>query len=140
MVALGATFFALHPALHGSLAALPFWLFLLSAAAIGMGSVIGGLRVTCTPAEKATKTDHQEGFAANLATALLVGLASPVSLPVSTPHGSLGAIIGIGLHKGAGAVQWHTVRDMALAWIITLPGAGFLSLLMYVAFLTVLFR
>lgn len=131
MVTLGATFFALHTTLHGPLAAPPFWLFLLCAAAIGVGSVIGGLRVTRTLAEKVTKMDHQEGFAANLATALLVGLASPFSLPVSTTHGSLGAIIGIGLRKGAGAVQWHTVRDMALAWIITLPGAGFLSVLIY---------
>ena len=46
---------------------------------------------------------------------------------------SSGAIIGIGLRKGVGAVQWRTVRDMALAWIITLPGAGFLSVLIYLA-------
>jgi len=75
--------------------------------------------------------DHQEGCAANLATALLVGLASPLSLPVSTTHVSSGTIIGIGMRKGTGAVQWHTVRDMVLAWIITLPGAGLLSLLVY---------
>ncbi len=95
--------------------------------------MLGGLRVTRTLAERVTKMDHHEGLAANLATALLVGLASPLSLPVSTTDVSSGAIIGIGLRKGVGAIQWHTVRDMALAWLITLPGAGFLSLLMYLA-------
>jgi PiT family inorganic phosphate transporter len=135
IVTLGATFFALHGPLHAP----PFWLFLLGALAMGIGSVLGGLRVTRTLAERVTKMDHQEGLAANLATALLVGLASPLSLPVSTTHVSSGAIIGIGMRKGTGAVQWHTVRDMALAWIVTLPGAGLLSLLVYLA-LVVLVR
>ncbi|WP_277988893.1 inorganic phosphate transporter [Ktedonosporobacter rubrisoli] len=96
IAALGVTFFALHGPLHTP----PFWLFLLCAAAVGLGSALGGLQVTRTLAEKVTKMDHQEGFAANLATALLVGLASPLLLPVSTTHVSSGAIIGISLRKG----------------------------------------
>lgn len=134
IVALGVTFFALHSPLHAP----PFWLFLLCAAAIGVGSVLGGLKVTRTLAEKVTRMDHQEGFAANLATALLVGLASPLSLPVSTTHVSSGAIIGIGLRKGIKQIQWKTVRDMALAWMITLPGAGLLSLVIYLALNTLI--
>jgi PiT family inorganic phosphate transporter len=75
-----------------------------------------------------------EGFAANLVTTLLVGTASLVALPVSTTHVSSGAIIGIGLHRGAGTIHWRTVRDMLLAWLVTLPvsalvGAGAFALL-----------
>jgi inorganic phosphate transporter, PiT family len=127
IVALGATFLVLQ----GQIQAVPLWLFLLTACAMGVGSLFGGLRVTRTLAERVTKMDHREGLAANLTTALLVGLSSPLSLPVSTTHVSSCAIIGIGMRKGAGNIQWHTVREIALAWIVTLPGAGLLSLLAY---------
>jgi PiT family inorganic phosphate transporter len=59
-------------------------------------------------------------------------------LPVSTTHVSSSAIIGIGVLKGVAAVHWATVRDMVLAWIITLPVAGILAGLAYVV-LTSLF-
>jgi PiT family inorganic phosphate transporter len=65
-----------------------------------------------------------EGFSANLVTTLLVGAASVAALPVSTTHVSSSAIVGIGLHRGAKAVDWKTVTDMLLAWVVTLPVAG----------------
>jgi len=65
-----------------------------------------------------------EGFCANLVTTLLVGTASLAALPVSTTHVSSGAIIGIGLHRGVETVRWPTVRDMLLAWLVTLPVAA----------------
>jgi PiT family inorganic phosphate transporter len=54
-----------------------------------------------------------------------------MGLPVSTTHVSSSAIIGIGLLKGVRAVRWSTVRDMVLAWIVTLPAAGLLAWLAY---------
>ncbi len=97
--------------------------------AMGLGSVLGGLRVTRVLAEKVTRMDHAEGLTANLATSSIVLVAATVGLPVSTTHVSGSAIVGIGLLKGVRGVRWTTVRDMVLAWIVTLPAAGALAYL-----------
>lgn len=101
------------------------------AAAMGLGSLIGGLRVTQVLAEKVTRMDHAEGLSANLTTSSLVLVSATLGLPVSTTHVSSSAIIGIGLLKGLHAIRWSTVRDMVLAWVITLPAAGLLACLAY---------
>lgn len=101
------------------------------AVAMGLGSYYGGLRVTEVLAEKVTRMDHAEGLSANLTTSMLVLTSGVFGLPVSTTHVSSSAIIGIGLLKGVQAVRWNTVRDMALAWIVTLPAAAFLASVAY---------
>ena len=102
------------------------------ALAMGLGSFIGGYRVTEVLAEKVTRMDHVEGLSANLTTSSLVLVSATMGLPVSTTHVSSSAIIGIGLLKGLKAVRWTTVRDMVLAWIVTLPVAGLFAGLTYV--------
>lgn len=101
------------------------------ALAMGLGSFLGGLRVTEVLAEKVTRMDHAEGLSANLTTSSLVLVSATMGLPVSTTHVSSSAIIGIGLLKGIQAVRWTTVRDMVLAWIVTLPAAGLLACLAF---------
>lgn len=129
VVALGVAFYLITE--HSAKFQAPFWLFALVALGMGAGSFIGGLKVTETLAEKVTKMDHTEGFSANLTTAVLVAGASNLGLPVSTTHVSSGAIIGIGLRAGIKRVDWKVVRAMALAWVVTLPGAGVLGLFAY---------
>ncbi len=97
------------------------------ALAMGLGSVIGGFRVTETLACRVTPMRPTEGFSANLVTSILVGLASLNALPVSTTHVSSGSIIGIGLIRDSRTVQWGTVRDMAIAWLVTLPVAALVA-------------
>ncbi|TAL09308.1 MAG: inorganic phosphate transporter [Nitrospirae bacterium] len=99
--------------------------------AMGLGSYLGGLRVTEVLAEKVTRMDHVEGLSANLTTSSLVLVSAGMGLPVSTTHVSSSAIIGIGLLKGLNAVRWATVRDMVLAWIVTLPASALLAALAY---------
>ncbi len=101
------------------------------ALAMGLGSYIGGRRVTEVLAEKVTRMDHTEGLSANLTTSSLVLVTATMGLPVSTTHVSSSAIIGIGLLKGIKAVRWTTVRDMVLAWIVTLPVSALLAGLAY---------
>ena len=108
------------------------------ALAMGFGSYFGGVRVTEVLAEKVTRMDHAEGLSANLTTSSLVLISGTLGLPVSTTHVSSSAIVGIGLLKGLNAVRWMTVRDMVLAWIVTLPTAALLAGLAYLI-LTVLF-
>ena len=105
--------------------------FLAIALAMGIGSMLSGLRVTETLAEKVTPMTPQEGFAANLTTSILVGIAARFGLPVSTTHVSSGAIIGIGLKHGKKTVRWKVVFEMILAWIVTLPFSALIALLSY---------
>jgi PiT family inorganic phosphate transporter len=129
IVALGVAFFLARA--HGTPDQAPRWLFAQAAVSMGVGSYLGGIKVTQTLAAKVTRMDHREGFAANVTTATLVAGASQLGLPVSTTHVSSGAIIGIGLREGVGRVGWRAVRDMALAWVVTLPAAGLLGLATY---------
>ena len=101
------------------------------AIAMGLGSYFGGLRVTEVLAEKVTKMNHAEGLSANLTTSSLVLASGFLGLPVSTTHISSSAIIGIGLLKGRHNVRWTTVRDMVLAWVVTLPASALLACIAY---------
>ena len=85
-------------------------------------------------AEKITRMDHAEGLSANVITSSLVLVSGTLGLPVSTTHVSSSAIIGIGLLKGLNCVRWTTVRDMALAWLVTLPASALLACIAYLVF------
>lgn len=99
-------------------------MYVLVAVAMGAGSVIAGFRVTRTLAEKVTPISPAGGFAANVVTSVLVGVASRFALPVSTTQVASGAIIGVGVSRGGNDVRWKTVGEMLLAWVITLPASA----------------
>ncbi len=117
--------------LHGKLQIRP-GAFLLVTLGMVAGSWLAGRRVTKVLAEKITPMDHWEGFLANAVTAALVMPGAALGLPMSTTHVSSGSIIGIGLQNKT-AIHWKTVRDMLLAWVITLPVAGALGVLIYLS-------
>lgn len=104
------------------------WIVAMIAGGMGLGSYLGGRRVTETLGEKVTRMDDTEGFAANLTTSTLVTVAAIQGLPVSTTHVSSGSIIGIGAQARDQRLNLRVVRDMALAWVITVPGAALLAL------------
>lgn len=99
--------------------------------AMGIGSYWGGQRVTEVLAERVTKMNHAEGLSANLTTSSLVLVSGTFGLPVSTTHISSSAIIGIGLLRGTDSLRWSIVRDMVLAWLVTIPAAACLACLAY---------
>lgn len=121
MVALALAASTLAP--QGTLSPMP--LFALVTVGMVVGSLRAGRRVTHVLAEKITTMDHQEGFAANLVTAGLVTTGAIYGLPMSTTHVSSGGIVGSGLERGA--LNRKTLRDIALAWIVTLPAAALLG-------------
>jgi len=102
------------------------------AVTLGMiaGSWVAGRRVTTVLAEEVTPMDHRGGFVANLVTAALVGPGAALGLPMSTTHVSSGAIVAVG-SQNAAELKWKTVREMLLAWVVTLPAAAFLGILFY---------
>jgi PiT family inorganic phosphate transporter len=67
------------------------------------------------------------GFAAELATAATVIIASRWGLPVSTSHALVGAVVGVGIVKNWRAMEWHTLKSIVLAWTIAIPISALLS-------------
>jgi inorganic phosphate transporter, PiT family len=105
------------------------WLFAVVTVAMVGGSLTAGRRVTRLLAEKVTRMDHRGGFAANLITAALVIAGAVRGLPMSTTHVASGGIIGAS--SGNGSLNRATLRDVALAWVVTLPGAAALGMVVY---------
>ncbi len=115
-------------AIEGARVPLPL-LFAFVAAGVVAGSLVAGRRVTQLLAEKVTPMDHREGFTANLVTALLVGAGATLGLPMSTTHVASGGIVGAGTQRASLNVK--TLRDVALAWLVTLPAAALLGVFAY---------
>jgi inorganic phosphate transporter, PiT family len=103
--------------------------YLAVAVAIAIGGVLGAARVAHTMSKKITPMATREAVTANLVAAMLVAMASPFALPVSTTHVTSGGIIGIGLLRREEA-NWGKVREILLAWVATLPlGAASASII-----------
>jgi len=98
---------------------------LVTAVAIALGGVINSRRVAETLSHKITAMNHGQGFSANLATGILVILASPLGLPVSTTHVSVGALFEIGATTRQ--VDLRVMSGIVLSWLLTLPCAAVLS-------------
>lgn len=98
-------------------------------AAMTLGGLISARRVAETLAHKITDMNPGQGFAANLAAALLVTTASLHALPVSTTHVSVGALLGIGITTRQ--AKWRTVLPVLAAWVVTLPCAALLAALLF---------
>lgn len=100
-------------------------LFALVTLAMVVGSLVAGRRVTTVLATKVTPLSHHEGFIANLTTAVLVSVGAVFGWPMSTTHVASGGIVGAGLHRGG--LYTRTLRDIALAWVVTLPASAALG-------------
>ncbi len=105
------------------------WGFAAVALTIALGALLDAERVGETLGKKVTDMDPGQGFAASLTTAALVTTASFHSLPVSTTHVSVGALLGIGITTRQ--AKWRSVAQIILAWVITLPCAAALAALAY---------
>lgn len=103
-------------------------LFTFVAVAMAAGSLLGGRKVLNTLSEKITAMDSIEGFTANFGASALVTAATFMGLALSTTHVTTSAIIGIGV-RSRGRVNWQVVRDILLAWLMTLPIAALLAYL-----------
>jgi len=113
---------------------MPWWILLLGGSGIVAGLIMLGYRVIETVGRNITELTPSRGFAAELAAATTVVLASGTGLPISTTHTLVGAVLGVGLARGISAVNARVVGKIILSWIITLPiGAG-LSILFFFIF------
>ncbi len=115
----------------GQKAALPIWILLLGGVGIVVGLATMGWKVMQTIGTKITELTPTRGYCATLAAATTVVLASKTGLPVSTTHIAVGAVMGVGLARGLGALDLRVIGNIVVSWVITLPAGGILAAIFF---------
>lgn len=114
--------------------ALPVWVLLLGGVGIVVGLATWGHKVIVTIGRNITELTPSRGFAAELAAASTVVVASATGIPVSTTHTLVGAVLGVGVARGIGALNLGVVGKIFLSWVITLPVGAALSIVIFFIF------
>jgi len=109
----------------------PMWALALGGVGIIVGLATYGWRVMETVGKKITELTPSRGFCAEFGAATTIVIASKLALPISTTHTLVGAVLGVGLARGIGAINLSTVRDIALSWVITIPAGALLAIIFY---------
>ena len=117
--------------LVASNSALPGWVLLVGGIGIVIGLATFGYKVIATVGSKITELTPSRGFAAEIAAAGTVVLASFTGIPISTTHTLVGAILGVGFARGIGAIDLRVVSNIFMSWVITLPAGALLSILFF---------
>lgn len=112
-------------------ATIPFWVLLLCHVAMGLGTMFGGKKIIKTMGMKITKLTPVGGFAAETAGTTALVLASIFGIPVSTTHSICGSIVGVGSVRRLSAVRWGIAKQIIIAWIITIPAAALISVVVW---------
>ena len=112
-------------------AALPLWILIMGGTGIVLGLATLGYKVMQTIGTRITQLTPSRGFCATLAAASTVVLASRIGLPVSTTHIAVGAVIGVGLARGVGAIDLRVIGGIVVSWLVTLPVGGILAALFF---------
>jgi PiT family inorganic phosphate transporter len=112
-------------------ASLPLWILILGGFGIVVGLATMGYRVMKTIGTRITELTPSRGYCATLAAAATVVLASRTGLPVSTTHIAVGAVIGVGLARGIGAIDVRVIGGIVMSWLVTLPVGAVLAALIF---------
>lgn len=110
---------------------IPLWVKFSSAAAIALGTSMGGWKIIRTVGTRITKVEPPNGFASDLSSALIIIAATLFRLPVSTTHVISSSIMGSGSAIGISAVNWGTAKKIVLSWLVTLPVSAILAALLF---------
>ena len=114
-----------------SKSAVPPWVLLLGAAGIVVGLATWGYKVIATIGSHITELTPSRGFAAELAAASTVVMASGLGLPISTTHTLVGAVLGVGMARGIGALNLRVIGTIFMSWLITLPAGAMLAIVFF---------
>lgn len=132
---MGAIMLALVAGQHATTESnVPWWVLLSTAVAISLGTCSGGWRIMRTLGRKVIELDPPRGFAAEtVASFVLYFTAFVYPAPVSTTQIITGSIMGAGATKGRNAVRWSTAKNIAYAWVLTIPAAALCAAVIYYA-------
>ena len=125
----------------GSIAAksaLPVWVLMLGGGGIVIGLATFGRHVIATVGKKITQLTPSRGFAAELAAATTIVIASGTGIPISTTHTLVGAVLGVGMARGIEAIDLRVVARILVSWVVTIPAGAFLAIVFFFIFKTVL--
>jgi PiT family inorganic phosphate transporter len=117
----------------GAKSALPVWVLLVGGGGIVFGLITYGHKVIATVGTGITQLTPSRGFAATLAAASTVVIASGTGLPVSTTQVLVGAVLGVGLARGMAALDTRVINKIFLSWIVTLPAGALMSIVFFFA-------
>jgi len=110
---------------------IPIFFLALGCLGIATGIMLFGKKVISTVGEKITTLTNTRGFAGDFGTATTVLTASNMGLPVSTTHSAVGGVVGVGLARGFGAVDFGVLIKIIIYWILTVPIAAFTSIFIF---------
>lgn len=116
---------------------IPAWVLGLGGAGIVIGLATWGWRVIETIGRKITELTPTRGFSAEFGAAATILVATRLGMPISTTHTLVGAVIGVGLARGIGALNLATTRDILVSWIVTVPAGALLALGFFYAFMNI---
>ena len=122
----------------GAKSALPIWVLALGGGGIVIGLATFGRHVIATVGKKITQLTPSRGFAAELAAATTIVIASGTGIPISTTHTLVGAVLGVGMARGIEAIDLRVVARILVSWVVTIPAGAFLAILFFFIFRTVL--
>lgn len=115
-------------------APVPIWILIFGAIGLVTGLAMYGHKVIGTIGTHITELTPSRGFAASLATATTVVIASGTGLPISTTQTLVGAILGVGFARGLHALNLGVIRGIFMSWVITLPSGAILCILFFTLF------
>jgi len=119
-------------------ASLPIWVLMLGGGGIVIGLATFGRHVIATVGKKITQLTPSRGFAAELAAATTIVIASGTGIPISTTHTLVGAVLGVGMARGIEAIDLRVVARILVSWVVTIPAGAFLAIVFFFIFKTVL--
>ncbi len=122
----------------GAKSSIPIWVLVLGGAGIVVGLATYGVRVIRTVGHGITQLTPSRGFAAELAAATTIVIASGTGIPISTTHTLVGAVLGVGLARGIEAIDLRVVGRIFVSWVVTIPAGAFLAILFFFVFKAVL--
>ncbi|MGB5247775.1 MAG: inorganic phosphate transporter [Woeseia sp.] len=124
--------------LVGAKSAVPIWVLILGGAGIVVGLATYGRHVIATVGESITQLTPSRGFAAELAAATTIVIASGTGIPISTTHTLVGAVLGVGLARGIDAIDLRVVGRIMLSWVVTIPVGAVLAIIFFFLFRAIL--
>ncbi len=114
------------------------WILILGGAGIVVGLATFGFHVIATVGKKITQLTPSRGFAAELAAATTIVIASGTGMPISTTHTLVGAVLGVGLARGIDAIDLRVVARIFVSWVVTIPVGAFLAIVFFYIFKLIL--
>lgn len=114
------------------------WVLILGGAGIVVGLATFGVHVIATVGKKITQLTPSRGFAAELAAATTIVIASGTGMPISTTHTLVGAVLGVGLARGIDAIDLRVVARIFVSWVVTIPVGAFLAIVFFYIFKLIL--